>query len=206
MPWFRGPTFVQWQNLSLDKAARARVKAQTPMCLWLTGLSGAGKSTIAGLLEKRLHAEGRHTYVLDGDNLRFGLNRDLGFTDADRRENIRRVAEVAALFADAGLVVIVALISPFRAERQMARSRFGEGEFLEIFVDTPLVVCEQRDAKGLYKKARQGLLPRFTGIDSAYEPPEAPELHLDGSANSPDELVEQIMREVGARERRMRVG
>jgi len=146
--------------------------------LWFTGLSGSGKSTIANLVEKQLHALGRHTYLLDGDNVRHGLNRDLGFTDADRAENIRRVAEVARLMVDAGLIVLVSFISPFRAERQFARSLFAEGEFLEVFVDTPMEECERRDVKGLYAKARSGQLPNFTGIASPYEPPEQPEVHL----------------------------
>src|SRR5204863_4538635 len=156
---------------------------------WFTGLSGSGKSTIANLLEKRLAAEGRHTYLLDGDNVRHGLNRDLGFTEADRVENIRRVAEVAKLMVDAGLVVLVSFISPFRAERQMARELFDEGEFVEVFVDAPLEECERRDPKGLYAKARAGLVKNFTGIDSAYEPPDKPEVHLTPQQR-PDECAE----------------
>jgi bifunctional enzyme CysN/CysC len=151
---------------------------QQPRCLWFTGLSGSGKSTIANLLDKRLHAEGRHTYILDGDNVRHGLNRDLGFTEADRVENIRRIGEVAKLLVDAGLIVIVSFISPYRAERQLARDLFQPGEFVEIYVDTPLEECERRDVKGLYAKARRGELKNFTGIDSAYEVPEDPEIHL----------------------------
>lgn len=146
--------------------------------LWFTGLSGAGKSTVANLVDKRLHALGYHTFILDGDNVRHGLNRDLGFTDEDRVENIRRVAEVARLMADAGLIVLVSFISPFRAERQLARERFDQGEFVEVFVDVPLEVAEARDVKGLYRKARAGQIPNFTGIDSPYEAPEAPEIHL----------------------------
>jgi bifunctional enzyme CysN/CysC len=184
---------ISWQALDIDKMARADLKGQRPLCVWFTGLSGSGKSTLANLLEKRLHADGRHTYILDGDNVRHGLNRDLGFTDADRVENIRRVAEVARLMADAGLIVIVAFISPFNSERQMARDLFAEGEFIEVFVDTPLEVCERRDPKGLYKKARAGLLPHFTGIDSGYEPPQQPEVHLRGDADAPELLVEQLM-------------
>ncbi len=155
------------------RLARAALKHQRPCVLWFTGLSGAGKSTIANTLEKRLHALGRHTYMLDGDNIRHGLNKDLGFTDADRVENIRRVAETARLFVDAGLIVMVSFISPFRSERRMARDLFGDGEFIEVFVDTPLALCELRDPKGLYRKARAGLIRNFTGIDSAYEPPGA---------------------------------
>ena len=169
---------IHWQHLDVDKAARAAVKHQTPRCLWFTGLSGAGKSTIANLVEKKLLAQGRHTYLLDGDNVRHGLNKDLGFTAEDRVENIRRVAEVARLMTDAGLIVLVSFISPFRAEREMARALFEPGEFLEVFVDTPLAEAERRDVKGLYAKARRGELRNFTGIDSPYEPPQAPELHL----------------------------
>ena len=167
---------LHWQTLDVDKATRAALKNQTPKCVWFTGLPGSGKSTLANLLEKRLHAEGRHTYVLDGDNLRHGLNRDLGFTEADRAENIRRVAEVAKLIVDAGLIVIVALISPFRAEREFARSLFAPGEFIEVFVDTPLDECERRDPKGLYAKARRGEIPNFTGVSAPYEAPVAPDV------------------------------
>jgi bifunctional enzyme CysN/CysC len=184
---------IHWQRLDVDKAERARIKHQTPRCLWFTGLSGAGKSTIANLVEKRLTALGRHTYILDGDNVRHGLNKDLGFTDADRVENIRRVAEVAKLMVDAGLIVLVSFISPFRAERRMARALFEEGEFLEVFVDTPLEVAERRDAKGLYAKARAGELRNFTGIDSPYEPPEAAEVVLDTVAESPEALADRLV-------------
>ena len=170
---------VHWQALDVNKRARASLSHQKPCILWFTGLSGAGKSTIANLVEKQLHADGRHTYLLDGDNVRHGLNKDLGFTDADRVENIRRVAEVARLMMDAGLIVLVSFISPFRSERRMARSLVEPGEFIEIFVDTALEVAEERDSKGLYKKARRGELQNFTGIDSAYEMPEAAEIHLD---------------------------
>jgi bifunctional enzyme CysN/CysC len=184
---------IHWQALEINKGSRSFQKGQTPRCIWFTGLSGAGKSTIANLLEKRLHADGRHTYVLDGDNVRHGLNRDLGFTEADRVENIRRVAEVARLMVDAGLIVLVSFISPFRSERRMARELFEPGEFLEIFVDAPLEECERRDPKGLYGKARSGLLKNFTGLDSVYEPPGEPELHLDTGRLSPEESVERIL-------------
>ena len=177
----------------INKDARARQKQQKPVCLWFTGLSGSGKSTIANLLEKRLFAAGRHVYVLDGDNIRQGLSKDLGFSEADRVENIRRVTEVSRLFVDAGLVVIVALISPYRAEREIARSHFESGEFLEIFVDAPLAECERRDPKGLYAKARRGELVNFTGIDSAYEPPMSPEVRLDTVAYSAEECVDRIL-------------
>ena len=170
------------QGYDVDRAARAALLGQQPAVVWLTGLSGSGKSTLANALAQRLHAAGRAAYVLDGDNVRHGLNRDLGFTDADRVENIRRVAEVARLMADAGLIVITAFISPFRSERALARSRMDGIAFIEVHVDTPLVVAEQRDPKGLYAKARRGELPNFTGIDSPYEPPVAPELRVDGAA------------------------
>ena len=189
---------IHWQHLDVDRAARARIKHQQPRCLWFTGLSGAGKSTIANLVEKKLLAMGQHTYLLDGDNVRHGLNKDLGFTDEDRVENIRRVAEVAKLMTDAGLIVLVSFISPFRAEREMARALFDEGEFLEVFVDTPLAEAERRDVKGLYAKARRGELRNFTGIDSPYEAPETPELHLMASESSPVELAEQVIRALAA--------
>lgn len=169
---------IHMQHLDINKTARAEAKKQQPCVLWFTGLSGAGKSTIANWVEKKLYAHGQHTYLLDGDNVRHGLNRDLGFTDADRVENIRRISEVSKLMVDAGLIVLSAFISPFRAERKMARDLMAEGEFIEIFIDTPLEIAEQRDVKGLYKKARAGELKNFTGIDSAYEAPEAPEIHI----------------------------
>lgn len=184
---------IHMQHVDVDKTARAGAKGQKPGVLWLTGLSGAGKSTIANLVEKRLHALGRHTYLLDGDNVRHGLNKDLGFTDADRVENIRRVAEVAKLMADAGLIVLTAFISPFKSERRMARALLNDGEFVEIFVDTPIAVAEERDPKGLYKKARRGELKNFTGIDSPYERPEHPEIHIDTSKLSEEEAVECII-------------
>ena len=183
---------VHWQALDVDKASRASLMGQQGRVVWLTGLSGSGKSTIANLVEKKLLADGRHTYLLDGDNVRHGLNKDLGFTDADRVENIRRVAEVARLMVDAGLIVLVSFISPFRAERQMARDLMALGEFIEVYVDTPLAVAEARDVKGLYKKARAGELKNFTGIDSPYEAPEAAEIVVDTTAMSPADAAERI--------------
>ena len=184
---------IHWQHLDVDKAAHARSKGQVPRCLWFTGLSGAGKSAIANLVEKRLHALGHHTFILDGDNVRHGLNKDLGFTDEDRVENIRRVAEVAKLMVDAGLIVLVSFISPFRAERRMARGLFAPGEFVEVFVDTPLAVAERRDVKGLYAKARAGQIPNFTGLDSPYEVPEVAELVLDTAVESAEVLAERVV-------------
>jgi bifunctional enzyme CysN/CysC len=183
-----------FQSFEVTKTARARLNAQRPALLWFTGLSGAGKSTIANNLEKKLHALGKHTFVLDGDNVRHGLNRDLGFTEADRVENIRRIAEVAKLFVEAGLITIVAFISPFQAEREMARELVEPDEFIEIFVDTPLEACEQRDPKGLYKKARRGELLNFTGVDSPYEPPRNPELILNALNDSADDLADRVIR------------
>ncbi|MEZ5817623.1 MAG: sulfate adenylyltransferase subunit CysN [Hyphomicrobiaceae bacterium] len=187
---------IHWQSLEVSKAARAAAKSQRPCCLWFTGLSASGKSTIANLIDKRMMSLGHHTYLLDGDNIRHGLNRDLGFTDEDRVENIRRVAEVARLMVDAGLIVMVSFISPFRAERRMARELFQDGEFVEVFVDTPLEVCEARDPKGLYRKARSGQLANFTGIDSAYEPPENAEVRLDGASGDPEALADTLMHEL----------
>ncbi|MEW5963047.1 MAG: sulfate adenylyltransferase subunit CysN [Pseudomonadota bacterium] len=195
----RRATNVHWQALAIDRKARAAQKQQNPACLWFTGLSGSGKSTIANLLEKRLHAAGNHTFILDGDNVRHGLNKDLGFTDVDRVENIRRVGEMAKLMTEAGLIVLVSFISPFREERRMARDLFGAGEFLELFVDAPLSTCEERDPKGLYKKARKGLITNFTGIDSAYEPPEHAELRLATVEKTAEDLVEDIIAELRRR-------
>jgi bifunctional enzyme CysN/CysC len=190
---------VQWQMLDIDKAAHARLKGHRPCVLWMTGLSGAGKSTIANLLERKLHTLGCHTYLLDGDNVRHGLNKDLGFTDADRVENIRRIAEVSKLMVDAGLIVITSFISPFRSERRMARGLLEEGEFIEVFVDTPLRVAEARDPKSLYAKARRGEIRNFTGIDSPYEPPEAPEMHLDTTAIPAEQAAEELVAELRRR-------
>jgi bifunctional enzyme CysN/CysC len=187
---------LHWQALAVNKTARAALMQQTPRCVWFTGLSGSGKSTLANLLEKRLHAQGQLTYVLDGDNVRHGLNRDLGFTEADRAENVRRVAEVARLMVDAGLVVIVAFISPFRAERDFARSLFAPDEFMEVFVDTPLAECEKRDPKGLYALARAGKIPNFTGISSPYEAPITPELRVGGALEATDAALERIFQKV----------
>jgi bifunctional enzyme CysN/CysC len=184
---------IRWQEVTVDREARSTAMSQTPCVLWLTGLSGAGKSTIANRVEAELHRRGHHTYLLDGDNVRHGLNRDLGFTDADRVENIRRVAEVSRLMLDAGLIVIVSFISPFRSERQMARRLFDEGQFLEVFVDTPLAVAEERDTKGLYRKARAGELANFTGIDSPYEPPEDPEIRLETTAQTVEESAAAVL-------------
>ncbi len=183
---------VHWQAVEVNKQAHSELKAQKPAVLWFTGLSGSGKSTVANALEKILHAKGKHTYMLDGDNIRHGLNRDLGFTAEDRVENIRRVAEVARLMADAGLIVLVSFISPFRSERRLARELMDEGEFVEIFVDTPLEVCAERDPKGLYKKAQAGEIDNFTGISSPYETPENPEVHLHTVGHDPFELASRI--------------
>jgi bifunctional enzyme CysN/CysC len=184
---------IHWHSLEIDRHARAATKGQMPLCLWFTGLSGSGKSTIANLVDRRLHALGYHSYILDGDNVRHGLNKDLGFTDEDRVENIRRVAEVARLMADAGLIVLVSFISPFRAERRMAREMFAPGEFAEVFVDTPIEVCEQRDAKGLYAKARAGEIRNFTGIDSPYELPEHADITLRTINVAADVLAQQLV-------------
>jgi bifunctional enzyme CysN/CysC len=190
-------TGVFWETLSLDKMARAALKAQKPSVIWFTGLSAAGKSTIAKAVELELHARGRHTMMLDGDNLRHGLNRDLGFSDEDRTENIRRVGEVAKLMVDAGLIVVCAFISPFQSERDMVRSLFAPGEFFEIYVDTPIEECMRRDPKGLYAKAKAGELRNFTGIDSAYEPPTQPEIRLATIGKRPEELAFDVLTRCG---------
>ena len=195
----RRATNIHWQATDVSKNTRAQQKGQKPAILWFTGLSGSGKSTIGNLVEKKLHAMGRHTYLLDGDNVRHGLNRDLGFTDADRVENIRRVAETAKLFVDAGLLVIVTFISPFRSERRMARDLVGEGEFLEVFIDTPIEICRQRDPKGLYKKADAGQLKNFTGVDSPYEAPEHAELKVDTTVGAPEFHAEKVIDELRKR-------
>jgi len=187
---------VHWQATDIGRDAHAMLKNQKPRILWFTGLSGSGKSTIANEVEKALHLMNRHTFLLDGDNVRHGLNKDLGFTETDRIENIRRVGEVAKLMADAGLIVLTAFISPFRAERDMVRAMLPEGEFVEIFVDTPLEVAEARDVKGLYKKARAGQLKNFTGIDSPYEPPEHPDIRVNTVEMSPSEAAEYIVRQL----------
>lgn len=189
---------VHWQDMSVNKLARANLKSQTPRCIWFTGLSGSGKSTIANRVEQKLLVSHHHTYALDGDNVRHGLNKDLGFTEADRVENIRRVAEVAKLMVDAGLIVLVSFISPYRSERDMARSMFAEGEFLEVFVDTPLELCEQRDVKGLYAKARAGQLPNFTGISSPYEVPLNAEVHLLTADNDIESLVDTVLKKISS--------
>lgn len=186
-------------QITVDKAARARLKGQRPCVVWLTGLPAAGKSTIANLLDRKLHGLGHHTYVLDGDNIRGGLNRDLGFSDADRIENVRRAAEVSKLLVDAGMIVIASLISPFERERQKSRELFAAGEFIEVFVDTPLSEAEARDPKGQYEKARRGEIQNFTGIDSPYEPPVAPELRIDTVRTLPEDAVEDVLGELRRR-------
>ena len=187
---------VHWQHVDIDKRVRAASKGQHPLCLWFTGLSGAGKSTIANLVERKLHALGYHTYLLDGDNVRHGINKDLGFTPADRVENIRRIAEVAHLMVDAGLIVLVSAISPYRSERRSARELFGSGEFVEVFVDAPLEECERRDPKGLYRKARAGEIRNFTGVDAPYEPPLSPDVHLLSGGQRAEQLAEQLTAEL----------
>ena len=183
---------VVWHKHEVSKTSRAAKLSQKPLVLWLTGLSGSGKSTLANLLEKKLFEQNKHTYLLDGDNIRHGLCGDLGFSDKDRVENIRRISEVAKLFVDSGSIVLTAFISPFQADRDYCRSLLDEGEFLEVFVDTPLAVCEQRDPKGLYKKARAGEIKDFTGIDSTYEAPSAPEVHLHYQEESAEQTAERL--------------
>jgi len=184
---------IVWHNYAVNKSQRSEQKGHKPVILWFTGFSGSGKSTVAGALESALHQQGVHTYLLDGDNVRHGLCKDLGFSDADRVENIRRVGELSKLMVDAGLVVLTAFISPFQAERDMVRNLVGDGEFIEVFLDTPLDVCEQRDPKGLYKKARAGEIKHFTGIDSDYQEPVNPEIRIDTSANSLEQSVQQLV-------------
>jgi adenylylsulfate kinase len=185
-------TNIVWHEHDVDKKARSEALSQKPAVIWLTGLSGSGKSTIANLLEKKLYSENKKTYLLDGDNVRHGLCGDLGFDDKDRVENIRRISEVAKLFVDSGTIVITAFISPFKADRGYCRSLLEAGEFIEVFVDTPIEICEQRDPKGLYKKARSGDIKHFTGIDSAYEKPEAPEVHLTYVDETPEQTAERL--------------
>ena len=184
---------IQFQHFALTQTERAKIKQQTPMCLWMTGLSGAGKSTLANALEQELNKKGKHTYILDGDNLRHGLNSDLGFSEVDRNENVRRVAETAQLMVDAGLIVIVGLISPFKKERNWVRGLFSNNQFKEIYISTSLQECEYRDVKGLYKKARKGEVKNFTGIDSPYEPPENPEIVVDTQNKSIAECIQFII-------------
>ena len=195
----RAPGDVLFQFTTVDKTARSALMGQRPAVLWFTGLSGAGKSTVANLVERRLHASGHHTMILDGDNVRHGLNRDLGFSEADRVENIRRIAEVSRLFVDAGLIVLVSFISPYRAERMLARERVVEGEFIEIFVDTPIEECRRRDPKGLYARADAGAILNFTGVDAPYEAPTDPEIHLETIAAAPEELAEQVIADLKRR-------
>jgi len=187
---------IQFQHFALTQTERAKIKQQTPMCLWMTGLSGAGKSTLANALEQELNRCGKHTYILDGDNLRHGLNSDLGFSDADRNENVRRAAEAAQLMVDAGLIVIVGLISPFKQERDLARSLFKDNQFKEIYISTSLQECEHRDKKGLYKKARKGVVKDFTGIDSPYEAPDNPDVIIDTQNKSVSDCVQLILEKV----------
>lgn len=184
---------LTWHITSITKAQRAEIKGQKACILWLTGLSASGKSTIANLLESKLHALGLHTYLLDGDNIRMGINKDLGFDNVSRAENIRRIAEICRLFVDSGMIVIVAIISPFECDRDMARGLVEKHEFIEIFVDTPLSICEARDVKGLYKKARSGLIKNFTGIDSVYEVPKNPEIHLNNTDSNKDKHIDTII-------------
>ena len=195
----QAPTNIVWHEMGVDKQARAALKGQHPVALWFTGLSGSGKSTIANLVDRKLHALGRHTFILDGDNVRHGLNRDLGFSEADRVENIRRAAEAAKLMVDAGLIVIVSFISPYRSDRDAARERFEAGEFLEVFIDTPVDECRRRDPKGLYARADKGLIRNFTGVSAPYEEPLAPELRLPTTEAPAEELAERIVEELRRR-------
>jgi len=188
---------IKFQHFALTQTERAKIKQQSPMCLWMTGLSGAGKSTLANAVEQELNRKGKHTYILDGDNLRHGLNSDLGFTEADRNENVRRAAEAALLMVDAGLIVIVGLISPFKKERDWARSVFKPNQFKEIYISTSLKECEHRDTKGLYEKARRGEVKDFTGIDSPYEAPENPDIIIDTENRTVDESVHMILHKAG---------
>jgi bifunctional enzyme CysN/CysC len=194
-----GSTNIVWHDMAVDKHARAALKGQRPAALWFTGLSGAGKSTIANLVDRRLHALGHHTYVLDGDNVRHGLNRDLGFSEADRVENIRRAAEAARLMVDAGLIVLVSFISPYRSDRDAARERFDAGEFMEVFVDTPIAECRRRDPKGLYARADAGQIRNFTGVDAPYEAPAAPELRLLTTEADAEALADRVVEELRRR-------
>lgn len=198
----QGKTIMESITSAVTRAQRGRMKSQRPVAVWLTGLSGAGKSTIAAALENHLCASGRHTYLLDGDNVRLGLCADLGFSDSHREENIRRAAEVARLFVDAGLIVITAFISPFARDRALARRIIGPQDFIEVFVDTPFAECERRDPKGLYRKARQGLIKHFTGIDSPYEPPHAPDIHVNTLECGVEEIVRRISDAMNLRDQR----
>jgi bifunctional enzyme CysN/CysC len=195
----RRATNIAWQPLSVGKDERSALKHQKPCILWFTGLSGAGKSTIANIVDQKLFAMSHHTMLLDGDNVRHGLNRDLGFTEADRVENIRRVGEVAKLMLDGGLIVICSFISPYKAERDMVRNLVGDGEFFEVFVDTPIDECAKRDPKGLYSKAKAGKIKNFTGVDAPYEAPGAPEIHLQTVAQQPERLADQVLRTLADR-------
>lgn len=190
---------IVWHQHTVDKTSRAAQNQQKPLAIWFTGLSGSGKSTLAGLLEQKLQSENKHTYLLDGDNVRHGLCGDLGFSDKDRVENIRRISEVVKLFVDAGQIVLTAFISPFKTDREFCRNLLENSEFVEVFVDVPLEICEQRDPKGLYKKARAGDIKHFTGIDSPYEAPESPEVHLKVTSETPEQLTELIFEQLSAK-------
>lgn len=190
---------TSWHTHRVGRSHRERLNGQRACLLWFTGLSGSGKSTIAGLVEEKLHAMGKRTYLLDGDNVRHGLNRDLGFSDQDRVENIRRIGEMSRLFVDAGMITLAAFISPFRVDRDAVRERMEADDFVEVFIDTPLATCEQRDPKGLYRRARNGQIKDFTGIDSPYEPPEAPELHIVNDGIAPEEAAEKVVHHLQSR-------